>query len=27
VFQLEDDGNSHLGHASLQRTRQSLQIQ
>ena len=27
VFQLEDDGNSHLGHASLQRARQSLQIQ
>ena len=27
VFQLEDEGGSHLGQASLQRTRQSLQIQ
>ena len=26
VFQLEDEGGSHLGQASLQRTRQSLQI-
>ena len=27
VFQLEDEGGSHLGQASLQRTRQSLQLQ
>ena len=27
VFLLEDEGGSHLGQASLQRTRQSLQIQ
>ena len=27
VFQLEDEGGSPLGQASLQRTRQSLQIQ
>jgi hypothetical protein len=27
VFRLADEGGSHLGQASLQRTRQSLQLQ